>query len=370
MPGLLPKVSPARNVRHLSVVGVVVLGGVVGFFAVIASPRSVAHADLGVGGGTVQIAGIVPGCGNEIVESGEECDGAALAGATCRTEGFTSGLLTCTASCLYNTTSCIYAPPVSSGGGGGGGSTNNTAQVVLTGRAYPRSQVTVLKDAQVVATTVADSAAHFQVLVKGLAAGTYIFSLYSEDAKGVRSALLTFPVTVTRGILDKIDSIFVSPTLTGDKLQVKRGEPIVLFGQSAPIANVTIEVNSDEPHFVKTAAGSDGVYLYNFDTSILELGQHHARARSTADEVISPQSSTYGFTVGTTNIFAPASTTCPIKGDLNNDCHVNLVDFSIAAFWYQKELSPTFRLREQAYLNGDGKVNIIDFSIMAFHWTG
>lgn len=362
MPGLSLKVSLARNVRRASILGGILLSV---FFILV----QITFAQSGVGGGTVQIAGIVVGCGNGIVESGEECDNAALAGATCRTRGFTSGLLTCTASCVYNTTSCVYTPPVSSGGGGGG-STNNTAQVVLTGRAYPHSQVTVLKDAQVVATTIADNTAHFQVLVKGLAAGTYIFSLYSEDTKGVRSALLTFPVTVTRGILDKIDSIFVSPTLTGDKLQVKRGEPIVLFGQSAPIANVTIEVNSDESHFVKTAAGSDGVYLYNFDTSILELGQHHARARSTADAVISPQSSAYGFTVGTTNIFAPASTTCPTKGDLNSDCRVNLVDFSIAAFWYQKVLSPAFVIREKAHLNGDGKVNIIDFSIMAFHWTG
>jgi hypothetical protein len=257
-----------------------------------------------------------------------------------------------------------------SGGGGGGTSIDNAAQVVLTGRAYPHSEVTILKDAQVVATTIADDTAHFQVLIKNLAAGTYIFSLYSEDTKGVRSALLTFPVTVTRGILDKIDSIFVSPTITGDKIQVKQGEPIVLFGQSAPIADVTIEVNSSDPHFAKTKAGSDGVYLYNFDSSVLEMGQHHAKARGVTDAVISPQSNTYAFTVGDTTVFTPASTTCSIKGDLNNDCRVNLVDFSIAAFWYQKILSPAFAVREKDHLNGDGRVSITDFSIMAFHWTG
>ena len=249
---------------------------------------------------------------------------------------------------------------------------NNAAQVVITGRAYPRSEVTVLKDAQVVATTIADDKAQFQVLVKNLAAGTYIFSLYSEDTKGVRSALLTFPVTLSKGILGKIDSVFIAPTITGDKVQVRQGEPIVLFGQSAPVSDVTIEVNSNEPHFAKTKADTDGVYLYNFDSSVLEYGQHHAKSRSTSDLVISPQSSAYAFMVGDTSVAATTTVTsaCPKKGDLNNDCRVNLVDFSIVAFWYQKVLSEAFTQREKASLNGDGKVSIIDFSIMAFYWTG
>jgi hypothetical protein len=328
-------------------------------------------ADLGVGSAEVHIEAVVPGCGNGIVEVGEECDGAALAGATCRTRGFTSGTLLCTASCLYDTTSCVYTPPTSSGGGGGGSNSgNNTAQVVLTGHAYPHSQVTVLKDAQVVATTIADNNASFQVLVKNLAAGTYIFSIYSEDTRGVRSALMTFPVTVTKGILDKIDSIFVAPTITGDKIQVKQGEPIVLFGQSTPISDVTIEVNSDEPHFVKTKTANDGSYLYNFDSTVLDYGQHHAKSRATNDAIISPQSNAYAFAVGDKTIFATGSTSCPKKGDLNNDCRVNLVDFSIAAFWYKKTLSAAFVVREKEHLSGDGQVSIIDFSILAFHWTG
>jgi hypothetical protein len=61
---------------------------------------------------------------------------------------------------------------------------------------------------------------------------------------------------------------------------------------------------------------------------------------------------------------------CPTKADLNTDCAVSLVDFSIAAFWYNRILSESFALREREKLNGDGRVNITDFSIMAFYWTG
>lgn len=61
---------------------------------------------------------------------------------------------------------------------------------------------------------------------------------------------------------------------------------------------------------------------------------------------------------------------CPIRGDLNNDCHVDLVDFSIAAFWWRKSLGQEFINREKESLNGDGVVDLVDFSIMAYYWTG
>lgn len=326
----------------------------------------------GVGSSTVVIKAIVEGCGDYIIENPEECDGPDLGGASCTTKGFTSGSLSCTSSCLFDTTSCVFTPPPSGGGSGGGGegSTSKGAQVALKGRAYPKSEVTILKDAQVVATTIADENASFQVLIKGLSAGTYIFSVYSEDKKGVRSSLLTFPISVSKDVVTKIESIFVSPTLTGDKIEVKKGEPIVLFGQSTPFSSITIEVNSELQHFVKATSNTDGVYLYTFDSSVLELGSHTAKSRASVASAISSQSNAYPFKVGTKNLYNNTPPTCPIKADLNADCRVNLVDFSIVAFWYQRTVSPSFLVREAKHLNGDGKVNLVDFSIMAFHWTG
>jgi hypothetical protein len=49
---------------------------------------------------------------------------------------------------------------------------------------------------------------------------------------------------------------------------------------------------------------------------------------------------------------------------------VDLVDFSIAAYWYKQPLSDAFKKIEKAELNGDGKVDLVDFSIMAYYWTG
>ena len=53
-------------------------------------------------------------------------------------------------------------------------------------------------------------------------------------------------------------------------------------------------------------------------------------------------------------------------GDLNCDGRVNIIDFSIMAYWYNKKTTPPTKID----LNGDGKITLIDFSIMAFYWTG
>jgi len=53
-------------------------------------------------------------CGNGIIEAGESCDLTNLSGQTCITQGFAGGTLSCTLSCVFDTSACT------SGGGGGG----------------------------------------------------------------------------------------------------------------------------------------------------------------------------------------------------------------------------------------------------------
>lgn len=62
------------------------------------------------GGGAFQFY-----CGDGFRDSSETCDGADLNGATCASQGYERGTLSCSSACAYVTTNC------SSGGGGGGG---------------------------------------------------------------------------------------------------------------------------------------------------------------------------------------------------------------------------------------------------------
>ena len=263
-----------------------------------------------------------------------------------------------------------YIPPSPGGGGGGGGSTPpSQTNIEFSGRAYPLSNVTILKDAQVVVSTIADSQSNFFSSLGGLSAGNYIFSAYAEDSQGIRSSTLTFPVSITAGVTTKIGGIFLAPTIAVDKSEVAKGDNITIFGQSVANAQITINVNSDSNIFVQKQSDKNGVYLLNFDSSVLELGNHSARSKAAISNEISQFSKTVGFTVGTKNVKVQIGK-CPARGDLNGDCRVNLVDFSIAAYWYKKPLSVAFKKIEKDRLNGDGKIDITDFSIMAYYWTG
>ena len=326
--------------------------------------------------GNVNVSAIRIGCGDGIIQSGEECDTSNLNGETCTGLGFYGGTLLCYSNCTFNTSSCLTTPPPppppsGGGGGGGGGYYIAPTTVVFSGKAYPKSVVTLLKDAQVVAQTVAGPDANFSITLTGITGGNYIFGIYSEDKDGIRSSLLTFPVSVTYGAATNVSGIFIAPTIAVDKSEVKRGDNIAIFGQSAPQADIIISVNSEEEFFGKTISDKDGIYLYNFDTSFVDYGIHNTKSKaSIGNQAVSGFSNVISFKVGTKNIFAKLPTKCPKKADLNNDCKVNLVDFSIAAYWYKRPLSDSFKLTEKEKLNGDGKIDLIDFSIMAYYWTG
>jgi hypothetical protein len=88
----------------LLTISIIVLVGVTLKFSGVGMPAEI-----------IMMTAVVPGCGNEIIENGEECDGRALGDATCETRGFSSGVLSCTKSCLYNVTGCSGG--VSSAGG-------------------------------------------------------------------------------------------------------------------------------------------------------------------------------------------------------------------------------------------------------------
>jgi len=255
------------------------------------------------------------------------------------------------------------------GGGGGGGSGTFITGVRFTGRAYPLSRVDLLKDGQVIVSTVAGADAKFTISASGFNEGSHTFLIIGEDSNGYRSVPESFYVTLSTGSTTQIGGIFLAPTLSVDKKMVKKGDNIAIFGQTVPDGDVTISVNSPVELFRYTDSDSDGVFLYNFDTAPLNKGDHETKAKSTKDNEISNFGHKVGFKVGDVNILNDAGA-CPEKGDLNKDCRVNLVDFSIAAFWYKRPLSANFQVTETASLNGDAQINIVDFSIMAFYWTG
>ena len=263
----------------------------------------------------------------------------------------------------------------SSGGGGGGGGGGSiiiqvsTTKVIFSGRAYPTSFVSLMKDAQIVATTVAGDDSKFSISFDNLTAGVYVFGVYTQDRNGRRSNIRTFQIGITQGATTNVSGIFLSPTIDVDKSVVRRGDNLAIFGQSVPESEITISVNSHQGLFAKTLSDKDGVYLYNLDTSNFHDGVHSAKSKAAVSDALSGFSFSVNFSIGNRNI--AKTHTGFLKGDLNNDGRIDLVDFSIASFWYKKLLNDdSIILREINHLNGDGLINLVDFSIMAFYWTG
>jgi hypothetical protein len=230
--------------------------------------------------------------------------------------------------------------------------------------------VTLLKDAQVAAVTVAGADAKFQVNLSGLTAGSYIFSVYGEDTYGNRSALLSFPVSLTAGVTTNVGGIFIAPSIATDKSEVKQGDNIAIFGQSSPVSDIVISINSQNELYGNAKSDSGGIYLLNLDTSPLEMGNHSAKSKAAIAGEISSFGKSVAFVVGTKNVPIGVTAKCPARGDVNSDCKVNLLDFSITAYWYKRALTGSFIQIEKDKLSGDGKVDLKDFSIMAFYWTG
>ncbi len=327
----------------------------------------------------VQATVTVTVCGNGVKEFEESCDGADLNNATCSSLGFSGGSLFCRASCEFNTSLCTSS---GSGGGSGGGGGNSApvevgpieTTISFSGRAYPLSQVVLLKDGQIALQTIAGPDAKFETNLKGLSAGNYVFSLYSQDSSGKRSALFTFSVFVTNGATTKVSGIFLSPTIGVNKTSIKKGDNLAIFGQTVPKGNILISLEGQEKSVVQTLSDSQGVYLYNLDTATLSLGQYLAQSKSSFQEEKSPFGESVSFSVLATEPKSGEETPTPIplvaKGGFNNDGRINIVDFSIAAFWYKRPLTNTMKLMEKEFFNGDGKIDLVDFSIMAFYWTG
>lgn len=279
-------------------------------------------------------------CGNGIKEGGEQCDAGGSNG-PCPAA--------CSTSCTFN-----YC-----GGGGGGGGVVLT-KVILQGKAYPSSRVTILQDGKVTTTIIADAQANFKLEISDITAGVWTFGVWAEDKEGRKSLTFSFTTNIISGMTTTISGIFLPPTIDLSETFLQKGETLNILGQSAPQSEISIVVNSPKEIIKKTIAENDGTWFYGFDTTPLEEGSHSTRAKAASPEGLSSTfSQTLAFSVGKVGVGV-----CPGKADINGDKKVSLVDFSIFLYnWGVPKDSA-------ADLDCDGKVNLVDFSIMLYWWTG
>lgn len=257
---------------------------------------------------------------------------------------------------------------VSGGGGGGGGATTivqSHESAVFKGLAYPGSIVSLVQNGIIVTEVPASPNGTFEIKLYNLSPGTYSFGVVAEDSNRQRSTIQTFTIYLSQNVSTQVAGIFIPPTITTDKLETKHGDPVIILGKTAPNATVTISVHSAKEILKKVLSDANGGYLYKLDTTDLEIGEHETKSRTVISDDMSSYSSTVSFTVGTKNVSRSSGVTVNRKCDLNNDNRVNLLDFSIMAYWYKRLGFPI-----KVDLNNDSRIDLSDVSILAYCWTG
>ncbi len=293
-----------------------------------------------------------------------------------------SGSLQVSVSAQVGSTPPPPPPPPPPGGGGGGGGGNvappvdpnlfPTTGVVFIGKAYPSSNVSLLQNGRLIVRTISGPDATFLISISNATPGTANYLLVAEDPFG-RQSSFTVPVVVTQAATTTVSGIYIAPTLDLNKRQVNIGDNLIFFGRSVPSSDVTIQVNSETELFLRTKADNSGGYLYTLDSSLLNIGTHDAKSKSALDGQISEYGQAVGFAVLDKNapiveeekVPEEGIKQCGLSGDLNGDCRVNLIDFSILAYWYKRANPPT-----KIDVKKDKKIDLADFSVLASQWTG
>ncbi len=294
-----------------------------------------------------------PYCGDGTVHSefGEECDDG-----TNTDEGF------CTADCQALPPE---SPAPGSSGGGGSfdpGSDEPMAATVVTleGRAYPNSNVNILKDGETIGVVSSDSQARFSFTTDDVEPGVTTFGLWAEDNLGLRSISHTVTFDVSEGASTIVSGVFLPPTIDIDNTTVSPGSEFEVFGQSAPEVDIQTEVHSEAILTQEVESDEDGNWTMTIDSSPLEIGQHNARAQFRLEEEGDILESSFSRSIA---FFVGDGEPSELTADLSGDGLVNLADFSILLFHWGTD-NPI------ADINDDGSVGLADFSIMLFQWTG
>lgn len=265
---------------------------------------------------------------------------------------------------VVDVTAVVVDPNASNNGSSSGSQTNPSNSVTISGYTFPNAKLTLLKDGQIATTLLANSSGSFTIVVNGLNFGFYQFAVYAEDRDAVVSSpyVVNVAVTSTRGYV--YNGVVIPPTIRANPTVVTPNQPVAVYGYATPGSTVSVEVPGFY-NFGSTIADGSGFYRYEVRAN-LSPSTYFFRTRSLVGATYSfyskPVEITY-YAEGQPQPPAPSPYASCV--DYNKDRRINLIDFSILLFWFNKENPP-----REIDCNGDNRIDIKDFSILMYFWTG
>lgn len=255
-------------------------------------------------------------------------------------------------------------------GGGGGSSSGSTvsATIVMSGNTFPNAKLTLLKDGAVTTTLFANADGTFQITLNNLNFGNYQLSLFAEDTTGNTSSPHVLNVSAVTTQPYVYSGILLPPTLLISPNLIKVNSAFIAKGYSAPNSIVSLSIPGGKT-LGTGIAGQDGYYEINALAS-LPSGLYSLRAVANLNGVVSKYSKPVQVLVysgelppGEIPLTPPAQLASCV--DFNRDERVNLVDFSILLFWFNRNQPPA-----NVDCNKDNYIDLKDFSILMYFWTG
>jgi len=269
-----------------------------------------------------------------------------------------------------NVTAVVEGHSSSSDDSGGGGGAISP-YVNCSGYAYPNAKITVEIDDNNAGEFNAYNDGTFSYKIYGITSGIHDFSFYAKDLKYRSSKKLSFLLDVPNGSITNVSNIFISPTISSDKLEYGAKDKIKFDGYSMPNTPVYVVVNSSDgalKSFSKEViSDKNGYFEYDPTGSVFNYGDYFVTARALYAGIFSAFGSSVDFQVIDKISLSASRQKCSMKVDLNKDCEVNLLDFVVEFMWYKKPL--TKEAKKRFDFNNDGKVDLADLSIMASYWT-
>lgn len=253
-------------------------------------------------------------------------------------------------------------PSLNPPGGASGSIANPSNSVTISGFTFPNAKVTLLKDGQVATTLIANADGTFRIVVNSLNLGSYQFSVFAEDRDGISSSphVINAPVYTVGGYT--YAGVILPPTIQTNTTTVGAGQSVVVSGYAAPGATVYIDVPGLF-NLGNTVADQSGFYRFEVRDS-LAPGLYMFRTRAQVGITMSFYSKPIQIVYYTGVTPPPNPEQMNVCVDYNKDNRVNLIDFSILLFWFNKANPP-----QSIDCNRDNVIDIKDFSLLMYFWT-
>lgn len=259
-------------------------------------------------------------------------------------------------------------PPLPGGGGGGGFSDGlvpltKGGTVSLSGKFAPQTLITLLFSGKPNQQVKTNSDGTFSFEVSQLAEGVYRIVLIAQDDNSLTShqTMVSYSVYVSNLAETIISNVIFPPLYYDNFIDYRQGESVLLSGKA--IASTTIEIAFDDTLFYSANTDQSG-YFKQYIKGILPPGKHYVSFRQNIGSTTSPFGKKFEISISSKNNKKIKKSACGSKADFSSDCRVNLIDFSILAYWHNRTDFP-----EKFDLNKDGKIDLKDFSILAYFWT-